>query len=70
MERYSTLFLKIAIFIIGTPVLVLCIFWLPRLAKGAAESNSEFAYAMYGILAVCTYRQYLSLLHYIMLLNF
>lgn len=52
MKRCSTLFLKIAIFLIGTPVLALCIFWLPRLAKGAAESNSEFSYVIYGIVAV------------------
>ncbi|NNU94868.1 DUF2975 domain-containing protein, partial [Geobacillus sp. NFOSA3] len=29
MKQRSTLFLKIAVFIIGTPVLALCIFGLP-----------------------------------------
>ncbi|WP_199426892.1 DUF2975 domain-containing protein [Thermaerobacillus caldiproteolyticus] len=52
MKQRSTLFLKIAVFIIGTPVLALCIFGLPMLAKEAAESNSEFAYVLYGFLIV------------------
>jgi len=37
---------------IGTPVLALCIFGLPMLAKEAAESNSESAYVLYGFLTV------------------
>ncbi len=52
MKRGSTIFLKIAVFLIGTPVLALCIFGLPMLAKEAAEGNSEFAYVLYGILIV------------------
>jgi biotin transporter BioY len=52
MKRGSTIFLKIAVFLIGTPVLALCIFGLPILAKEAAESNSEFTYVLYGILIV------------------
>lgn len=52
MKQRSTLFLKIAVFIIGTPVLALCIFGLPMLAKEAAENNSEYAYVLYGFLIV------------------
>ena len=52
MKRGTTLFLRIAVFLIGTPVLALCIFGLPILAKEATENNSEFAYVLYGILAV------------------
>ncbi|MGM0881835.1 MAG: DUF2975 domain-containing protein [Bacillota bacterium] len=52
MKRGSTIFLKIAVFLIGTPVLALCIFGLPMIAKDAAESNSEFAYVLYGIVIV------------------
>lgn len=37
---------------IGTPVLALCIFGLPMLAKEAAESNSESAYVLNGFLTV------------------
>lgn len=52
MKRGSTIFLKIAVFLIGTPVIALCILGLPMLAKEAAESNSEFAYVLYAILIV------------------
>ncbi|WP_411681290.1 DUF2975 domain-containing protein [Clostridium thailandense] len=30
MKRYSTIFLKIAVILIGIPVFLLCILWLPR----------------------------------------
>jgi len=49
MKR-ETLFLKIAVFLIGTPVLALCVFGLPWLAKDTA--GSELAYLIYGILVV------------------
>jgi hypothetical protein len=49
MKR-ETLFLKIAVFLIGTPVLALCVFGLPWLAKDSA--GSELAYLIYGILVV------------------
>lgn len=52
MKKGTTLFLKLAVFIIGTPVLALCIFGLPWIAKEAAESSSEWAYLLYGILIV------------------
>ncbi|MFB4168188.1 DUF2975 domain-containing protein [Virgibacillus sp. JSM 102003] len=51
MKRGSTLFLKLAVILIGVPILGLCIFGLPILAREAAES-SEFAYVLYGILIV------------------
>jgi Protein of unknown function (DUF2975) len=49
MKR-ETLFLRIAVFLIGTPVLALCVFGLPWLAKDVA--GWEFAYLIYGILIV------------------
>ena len=52
MKRGSTLFLKIAVILLGIPILALCIFGLPILAKDAAESNSEFAYVLYGIVII------------------
>lgn len=52
MKRGSTIFLKIAVFLIGTPVIALCMFGLPMLAKEAVESSSEFAYVLYAILIV------------------
>ena len=52
MKQGTTLFLKIAVFLIGAPVLAICIFGLPLLAKDAAESSSEFAYVMFGIVII------------------
>ncbi len=33
MKRCSTIFLKIAVILIGIPILALCIFWLPSFAN-------------------------------------
>ena len=60
MKRGSTNFLKIAVIFLGIPILALCIFGLPILAKDSAESNSEFAYVLYGIVIV----MYLSAIPY------
>ncbi|UAL54400.1 DUF2975 domain-containing protein [Metabacillus dongyingensis] len=48
MKHGSTLFLKIAVFLIGTPVLALCIFGLPWLANNPA--NPDYAHILYPIL--------------------
>ncbi|MFZ5965900.1 MAG: DUF2975 domain-containing protein [Bacillota bacterium] len=50
MKHSSTLFLKIAVFIIGTPVLALCIFWLPGIAARDAAAHPETAYLQYPFL--------------------
>ncbi|MBM7693862.1 hypothetical protein JOC77_003306 [Peribacillus deserti] len=47
MKPSSTLFLKIVVFIIGTPVLALCILWLPEIAARDAASHPETAYLQY-----------------------
>ncbi|WP_100407751.1 DUF2975 domain-containing protein [Bacillus solitudinis] len=47
MKRGSTLFLKLAVFFIGTPVLALGIFGLIWLVKNPA--NPEFAHILYPI---------------------
>ena len=55
MKRGTTLFLKIAVILIGIPVLALCIFLLPQIASEAneaAERGWDFAYVVYGILMV------------------
>jgi len=52
MKRGSTLFLKLAVFVIGAPVLALCIFVLPMIAKDVAEGGLEWPYVIYGILMV------------------
>jgi hypothetical protein len=50
MKQGSTLFLKIAVFIIGTPVLALCIFGLPWLANNSV--NPDYAHILYPILII------------------
>jgi hypothetical protein len=48
MKRGTTLFLKVAVFLIGTPVLALCIFGLPWLANNPV--NPDYAHILYPIL--------------------
>ncbi|MFP5108836.1 DUF2975 domain-containing protein [Neobacillus sp. C211] len=48
MKQGSTLFLRMAVFLIGTPVLALCIFGLPWLAKNSV--NPDYAHILYPIL--------------------
>lgn len=47
MERGSTLFLKIAIVLIGIPVLALCIFFVPWIANYTAELYPDHTYLKY-----------------------
>lgn len=49
MKR-ETLFLKIALFLIGAPIAALCLIGLPLIAMEAA--GSKVAYVVYGMLAV------------------
>ena len=55
MKRSSTLFLKLAVIIIGIPILALCIYLLPQIANEANEAferGSDLAFVVYGILMV------------------
>ena len=55
MKRGSTLFLKIAVILMGIPVLALCLFLLPQIANEANEAverGSDLAFVVYGILMV------------------
>jgi hypothetical protein len=47
MKRGSTIFLKLAVFLIGTPVLALGIYGLPWLANNPA--NPDYAHILYPI---------------------
>ncbi|GIO56666.1 DUF2975 domain-containing protein [Paenibacillus cineris] len=47
MKRVSTLFLKVAVFLIGLPILALCIFVVPGIANFAAELYPDHAYLKY-----------------------
>ena len=55
MKRGSTIFLKLAVILMGIPVLAMCIFLLPQIAgeaNEAIEKGSELAYVVYGLLMV------------------
>jgi len=55
MKLGTTLFLKIAVILIGIPVLALCIFLLPQIAIEASEAMKrgwDFTYVVYAILMV------------------
>lgn len=63
MKRYSTIFLKIAVILIGMPVLALCIFWLPGFVNylpypiiiGVYATAITFFYAIYQALKLLGY---------------
>lgn len=50
MKRGSTLFLRMAVILMGIPVLALCIFGLYKLASNPV--NPDYAYILYPILIV------------------
>ncbi|MGE7758723.1 DUF2975 domain-containing protein [Peribacillus sp. NPDC097895] len=50
MKQVSTTFLKIAVILIGMPVLALCIFLVPEIAKFAAELYPDMAFLKYLVL--------------------
>ncbi|MDW7615920.1 DUF2975 domain-containing protein [Peribacillus simplex] len=50
MKQVSTIFLKIAVILIGMPILALCIFLVPVIAKFAAELHPDMAYLKYLVL--------------------
>ncbi|MFF3102581.1 DUF2975 domain-containing protein [Viridibacillus arvi] len=52
MRKVTTLFLKIAVFIIGLPVLALCIFLVPHVANFAAKSYPNIALMKYLVFIV------------------
>lgn len=47
MKQGSTLFLKIALILIGIPVLALCIFFVPAIGNFAAELYPDSSYIKY-----------------------
>ncbi|WP_299091816.1 DUF2975 domain-containing protein [uncultured Metabacillus sp.] len=52
MKLVSTLFLKIAVILLGLPVLVMCIFLVPELGNVAAKLLPEFAFIKYPVFIV------------------
>jgi hypothetical protein len=49
MKQGTTLFLKIAVILIGIPVLALCIFLVPEIGNFAAELYPDIAYLKYFV---------------------
>lgn len=47
MKQVSTLFLKVAVILIGIPILALCIFLVPEMANFAAELYPDMSYIKY-----------------------
>ncbi|MEK4760265.1 DUF2975 domain-containing protein [Viridibacillus sp. FSL E2-0187] len=52
MRKVTTLFLKIAVFIIGLPVLAICIFLVPHMANFAAKLYPNIALMKYLVFIV------------------
>lgn len=55
MNRGSTLFLKLAVILIGIPVIALCVAVLPKIMMEAiehAKNGAELAFVVFGILIV------------------
>jgi hypothetical protein len=50
MKRGTTLFLKIAVILIGLPVLAMCIFLVPEIGNYAEELYPDIAYMKYLVL--------------------
>jgi len=48
--KRETFFLKIALFLIGAPILALCLFLVPNIANYAAELYPDMAYMKYLVL--------------------
>lgn len=51
MKR-QTLFLKIAVFVIGAPVLAVCAIFLPQVIMELMENGPEYSYAFYAVIIV------------------
>lgn len=54
MKNGSTLFLKVALIIIGVPVLALCVFLLPKIANVAFEEAANGATLGYMVIGILT----------------
>lgn len=52
MKQCSIIFLKLAVILLGIPVLALCIFWFPSLLMKTAELKPEYASFRYVLIGV------------------
>jgi hypothetical protein len=51
MSRGTTLFLRVAVILIGIPILAMCIFLVPEIADFAAELYPDYTYIKYLVYA-------------------
>lgn len=68
--KLETLFLRIAVFLFGLPVILLSIFWLPGLANIAAIMNPKLAYLLLTGLYATLIPFFFTLYQTIILLNY
>ncbi|TVY06841.1 DUF2975 domain-containing protein [Paenibacillus cremeus] len=52
MKQGTTLLLKLAVLLIGLPVLVMCVLGLPMIAKDAADNHYALAHLLYPVLGI------------------
>lgn len=72
MKKWMVKALKISIVLVGIIILLLCIFWLPNVAKSFAENDPEYAYLRYPALIglyITGIPFYLGIFHTFKLLN-
>ncbi|AKG37044.1 DUF2975 domain-containing protein [Paenibacillus durus] len=70
MKR-ETLFLKVAVFLIGLPILALCIFGLPAIAKEAAEHYPAYwLYPLFTVMYVSAIPFFIALVQAFRLLSY
>jgi predicted MFS family arabinose efflux permease len=72
MKKYGVNALRFSVALVGLIILLLCIFWLPQMARVSAEQNPEHAYLRYPLLYglyITTIPFYLGIFHTFKLLN-
>lgn len=52
MEKVTTMFLKVAVILLGVPVLALCIFLVPELANVTEQMLPEFGFIKYFVFII------------------
>ena len=71
VERGTTLFLKVTVFLIGIPILAVCVFVLPWIAKEAVGDYSAYwVYAVITILYATTIPYFVALYQALKLLSY
>lgn len=72
MKKFGINSLRISVSLVALIILLLCIFWLPYMARITAEQNPEMAYLRYPVLyglLITTIPFYLGIFHTFKLLN-